>query len=58
MKKKKNCILIQKNLHFFSLCTLRPGGGGGLKALMDMSAKNVSLFGRLLLWMTRTLSYH
>ena len=27
LKKTKKCIHGEKNLHFFSLCPLRPGGG-------------------------------
>ena len=41
--KKNIWIHEEKNLHFFSLCPLRPRKGG-LKALAEMSAKNVSFF--------------
>ena len=39
----KNYVMIheEKNL-LLLICPLRPLKGGGLKALMDMSAKNIS----------------
>ena len=40
--KKKYLNLEEKNLNFFSLCPLIPGGE--LKALAGMSAKNVHFF--------------
>ena len=44
------CTNEEKKLEFFLICPLSPGGGGGgLRALADMSVKNVSFFGRLLL---------
>ena len=41
-KNKYICIHGEKKLNLFSLCPLRPKGG--IKALTDMSAKNVILF--------------
>ena len=47
-EKKTLFVYMKKNTYLFlSFCPLKPGGGG-LKALTDMTAKNVSCyFGRL-----------
>ena len=47
MKKNNIWIPEEEKITFFSHYIRKGLGGGGIKALADMSAKNVSFFGRL-----------
>ena len=47
MKKNNICIHEEKKLTFLLIMSVKAQGGGGLKAITDMVAKNISYFGRL-----------